>query len=175
MKFAGVGTIVLAGVVWGAPALADCSDPPGPKVDWRRCTMHAREFVDGDLTGARLKDGRFTRVNFSGSNLSGVDARRAKFIDAIAKGTSFDHARLSGADFTKATLTGASLKGADLYGAQFQKANLRGVDLSGAKIGKANMTGADLSGATWIDGETICAEGSIGQCKRPPKAAGASG
>ncbi len=53
--------------------------------------------------------------------------------------------------------------------------NYSGVDLSGAKIGKANMTGADLSGATWIDGETICAEGSIGQCNRAPKASGASG
>ncbi len=166
--------VLAAGLCWAGPSLADCTDPPVPGVDWRRCTMHRAEFQGADLSGAKLKDGRFTRADFSGGNLSGVDARRAKFIDAVARGTNFDGARLIGADFTKADLTEASLKGADLYGAQFQHAVLRGADLTEAKIRRTNMAGADLSGVRWVDGETICAEGSIGHCKRPT-ATGASG
>jgi uncharacterized protein YjbI with pentapeptide repeats len=157
--------LLLAAGFWGAPALADCAEPPQPGVDWRGCTMHSREFVDADLSQAKLRDGRFTRADFSNANLSGIDGRRAKFIDAVARKTSFEGARLSGADFTNADLAEANFKNADLYRAQFQGANLRGVNLTGAKIESADMADADLSGARWIDGKTICAEGSIGQCK----------
>ncbi len=162
-----------AALLVAGPALADCADAPGPGVDWRRCTMHQREFRDSDLTGAKLKDGRFTRVDFSGGDLGGIDGRRAKFIDAVLVGTNFDEARLSGADFSKADLTEASLRGADLFDAQLQEAVLRGADLTDARIQRANLSGADLSGATWVDGKTVCGEGSIGQCKRSRRPAGA--
>jgi uncharacterized protein YjbI with pentapeptide repeats len=156
-------------------ALADCTDPALPGVDWRRCTMHSREFIDANLTGAKLKDGRFTRANFSNSNLSDIDGRRAKFIAAIARKTNFEGARLSGADFTDADLSKASFKGADLYRAQFQGAVLRGADLTGANTENADMLDADLSGARWVDGKTICAQGSIGQCKLEATPSGVSG
>lgn len=174
MRRSCVIAVLAAGFFWAGPALADCTDPPLPGVDWRRCTMLRGEFKNVDLSGAKLKGGRFMRADFSGSDLSKVDARRAKFIDAVARGTIFDGARLIGADFTKADLTEASLKGADLYRAQFQNAVLRGADLTDAKIGRTNMAGADLSGVRWVDGETICAEGSIGHCKRAT-GTGASG
>lgn len=174
MRGIGAAAVLLAGLLWSGAALADCTDPPQPKVDWRRCNMHAREFVNANLSDAKLKDGRFTQVDFSGSNLSGIDGRRAKFIAAVARKSNFDDARLIGADFTEANLSQATLKNANLYGAQLQSAVLRGADLTGANLDNASMAYADLSGARWTDGKTICAEGSIGQCI-PKSSSGASG
>jgi uncharacterized protein YjbI with pentapeptide repeats len=68
------------------------------------------------------------------------------------------------ADFTNAVLDDASLKDADLRMARFYDARLRRVDLTGAKLDGADMLRADFSGATWTDGATVCAEGSIGRC-----------
>ncbi len=168
----GFGSLLGLGLLSATPVLADCSDSPAPEVDWRACTMPQREFADSVLTKAKLKDGRFTRTDFTGSDLGGIDGRRAKFMDAVLVGASLEKARLSGADFTKADLSKASLKGADLFDAQLQNAVLRGADLTDARLNRANLAGADLSGATWIDGETICAEGSVGQCKRARRPAG---
>jgi uncharacterized protein YjbI with pentapeptide repeats len=155
-------------LILGTAAQADCADPPGPEVDWRRCTMHTRSFVDANLSKARLKDGRFTRADFSGANLEDTDLRRAKFIDARLVGSQLNRARLQGADLTKADLTGASLRDADLSRAQFQGAILRRVDLTGALLRDTNMLDADLSEATWVDGKTVCAEGSISSCLQKP-------
>ncbi len=159
---------VLAGVLLALfPALAEaaCSDPPGPGVDWRRCVMHKRAFPQADLTGAQLKDGRFTRGDFTEAKMAGLDGRRAKFIDAAMAGADLTRARLSGADFTKADLSGARLAGADLRFVQFPGAVLRGVDLTGARTEGLNLLDADLSGATWVDGKTVCAEGSRSSCR----------
>ncbi len=168
----GFGSLLGLGLLSTTPVLADCSDPPAPKVDWRSCAMRQRDFADSVLTKAKLKDGRVMRSDFTGGDLGGIDGRRAKFIDAVLVGASLEKARLSGADFTKADLSKASLKGADLFDAQLQNAVLRGADLTDARLDRANLAGADLSGATWIDGETICAEGSVGQCKRARRPAG---
>ncbi|MEE9195513.1 MAG: pentapeptide repeat-containing protein, partial [Alphaproteobacteria bacterium] len=48
--------------------------------------------------------------------------------------------------------------------AKFFGTNLRGADFTGAKMRGADFFTADLSGATWTNGKTVCAEGSIGQC-----------
>ena len=40
---------------------------------------------------------------------------------------------------------------------------------------EVDLLRADLSGATWIDGRTICAEGSIGQCNPSRGGAAAEG
>jgi uncharacterized protein YjbI with pentapeptide repeats len=157
------------------PALADCADPPAPRVDWRKCILTHRQFSGVDLTGARLKDSRFTRTDFSGANLSDADLRRAKFIDANMAGVKLDGARLAGADFTKADLSGASMRGVDLARTQLQRANLRGADLTDARLYETDMLEADLSGATWIDGKTVCAEGSISQCRRGAATGAGSG
>lgn len=154
------GTLFIA----ASPAAAGCFDPPAPGVDWRRCTMHQRSVPDANLENAQLKDGRFTRTNFSGSRMVGVDGRRAKFIEADMRNVNLAGARLSGADLTKADLTGAVLRGADLHRAQLQRAILRNADLTGAEMGETDLLHADLSGATWLDGQHVCAEGSVSQC-----------
>jgi hypothetical protein len=117
------------------PAVAGCTEPPGPGVNWQRCTF------DG------LKE-----------------AYRAKFVNAGLQGAVFDGAKLYEADLTKADLTGASLVGVDLRRARLYRAVLRDANLTSAQLKGADLTRADLSGATWTDGERVCAEGSVGRC-----------
>lgn len=155
----------LSGVSLAAhPAEAACTDPPRPGVDWTRCDFSERTFTNIDVSGGALRDARFIRTTFTGANLSGVNAHRAKFIAAVLPKARFDGAKVTEADFTKADLSGASFKGADLRRARLFRANLRGADLTGARIKGADLLNADLSGVRWVDGVTICAEGSEGTC-----------
>ena len=146
------------------PAHAACTDPPRPGVDWTRCDFSERTFEKFDVSGGALRDARFIRSRFAEANLSGVNAHRAKFISALLPKARFDNAKVTEADFTKADLSGASFKGADLRRARLFRANLRGADLTGARIRGADLLNADLSGVRWVDGVTICAEGSEGTC-----------
>ena len=82
---------------------------------------------------------------------------------------------MTGADLTNADLAGASLRNADLRRAQLQGASLREADLTGAKTDEADTLRTDFSGARWIDGRTICAEGSISQCRPAPAQGAPSG
>ena len=146
------------------PSHAACTDPPRPGVDWTRCDFSERVFENFDVSGGALRDARFIRTRFTEANLSGANAHRAKFITAILPKARFDNAKVTEADFTKANLSGASFKGADLRRARLFRANLRGADLTGARIQGADLLNADLSGVRWVDGVTICAEGSKGTC-----------
>lgn len=146
------------------PAHAACTDPPRPGVDWTRCDFSGRTFTNLDVSGGALREARFIRSRFAGANLSGVNGRRTKFISAILPKARFDGAKMTEADFTKADLAGASFKGTDLRRARLFRANLRGADLTGARIRGADLLNADLSGVRWVDGVTICAEGSLGTC-----------
>ncbi len=147
------------------PALADCADPPQPEVDWRKCLFPSRDFSGADLSRARLKYGRFIRGIFVETNMTEADARRTKFMSANLQKVKFVKARLNGADFSNADLSGADLSDSDLTSTQFQKANLRGANFAGANMRGTQLREADLSGATWTDGKSVCAEGSLGQCR----------
>jgi len=147
-----------------AAALAACTDPPAPGVNWQRCVQDGLEFREANLTGARLRGASFFRADLSGSDLSEVNGFEAKFVNAIMKNVKLDGAKLSEADFTKADLSAASLVGADLRRAHFFDAILRGANLTDARLQGADLTRADLSGATWQDGQRVCGEGSIGRC-----------
>ncbi len=158
-------TVVAIGLVAAAqPALAACTDPAEPGVNWRRCYHDGRDFGVVDLTGAMLRDATFQRSVLDGSTFDGADAFRAKFISASLEGTSFINARLFQADLTRAILAEADLSGADLRGARLVRADLSGADLTGARLEGADLRDANLSLATWVRGGRICAEGSIGQC-----------
>ncbi|MAU40590.1 MAG: hypothetical protein CMF31_03115 [Kordiimonas sp.] len=146
-------------------AIAACSDPATPGVDWQRCLRDGRPFVDVNLSSAKLRSAIFSRADLSNSNLSEVDGRRVKFLSAQLTNTKLDGADLREADFTKAILEGASLKNARLDRARFYQANLRGADLTAARLDDADLTRADLSGALWTDGQKRCGPQSIGQCK----------
>ena len=152
------------GLLGPAPALAACTDPPAPGVNWQRCNFDYLDLKELDLAGSRLRDGSFFRADLSGSDISKSESMRAKFINAVMGEMVLDEALLYEADLTKANLSGASLKGTDLRRARLYRANLRGADLTGARLKGADLTRADLSGATWTNGERVCAEGSIGRC-----------
>ena len=147
-------------------AYADCADFAQPGVYWRRCLQDGQNLQGVDLTEANLRDASFKRADLSEAILVGADARRAKFVSATMQGTDLAEARLVQADLTKADLTGASLVEADLTRAKLFRANLRRANLTGARLDGTDLLNADLGGATWIDGVTICAEDSIGQCHR---------
>ena len=148
------------------PAHAACSDVPAPEVYWRRCVFDRQDLTDVDLTGATLRDTSFKRADLTASLLPDVDARRAKFVTSIMEDVVLDGANLVRADLTKADLKGASLKGADLTWARMFRADLSGADLTDARLDNADLLQAVLDGATWTDGQTVCAEGSIGRCRR---------
>ncbi len=147
-----------------SPAVAGCADPPSQGVNWQRCILDGLALKEVDLSGARLRDASFFRSDLSASDLTNVSGFRAKFVNAKLAGVRFDGAELAEGDFTKADLTGASFKDADLRRARFYRAILKNADLTGARFEGADFARANLSGAIWIDGEHICAEGSLGRC-----------
>ena len=151
-------------VIITSNAWADCTEPPGPGVNWRRCYMDERHFLNVDLTGSVLREASFARADLSGSKLAEIDGRRVKFFTAYLADTVFDGARMIEADFTRADLRGSSFRGADLRRVRFFRAQLKGADFTGARLDGADLLSANLTGATWTDGKTICAKDSIGQC-----------
>src|SRR3546814_5791497 len=83
---------LLLALVPVSQAVADCTDPPGPGVTWRRCVFDRLEFQNVNLTGAELRDASFLRAYLSGPTLTKVGAFRAKFFNTT----------LTGADLTDA-------------------------------------------------------------------------
>ncbi len=146
------------------PVSAACTDTPAPGVNWHRCYLDNRNFKNVDLTGAVLRGAFFARSDLSESIFTEIDGRRSKFVAASLNNVIFHRARLVGADFTNSELINASFKEADLRRAKFFRANLKGADFSKAILNKTDFLKANLSGAIWIDGKTVCSEGSIGQC-----------
>jgi uncharacterized protein YjbI with pentapeptide repeats len=152
----------------GEPVWANCTDVPAPGVYWRRCLQDGQDLHAVDLTGATLREASFERADLSEAILVEVDARRAKFISTTLQKAHLDRANLVRADFTNADLRGASLAGADLTMARMFRADLSGANLTGARLADTDLLKAVLAGATWIDGKTVCAEDSIGQCHPAP-------
>jgi uncharacterized protein YjbI with pentapeptide repeats len=155
-------------LVGSQPALAECADVAAPGVYWRRCLQDGQDLRGVDLTGATLRDASFERTDLSDAILVEVDARRAKFISATLQGARLDRANLVRADLTNANLTGASLVGVDLTQARMYSADLSRANLTGARLASTDLLKAILAGATWIDGKTVCAEDSVGQCRPVP-------
>ena len=172
------GALVVAALLAllpAAPARADCSDLPAPGVEWRRCAMDGLNLADIDVTGAAIRDSRFGRADLSRAVMADANLTNSRFVGASLREAILDRADLTTVDFTNADLTGASLKGAHLRRTRFFRAILRDADLTEARIEGADFLHTDLSGARWIDGKTICAEGSTGRCipTPQPKEAGA--
>ncbi|WP_159716547.1 pentapeptide repeat-containing protein [Geminicoccus flavidas] len=145
-------------------AEAGCADAAAPGVEWRRCMLGGEDLRGVNLAGADLRSGLFNRADLSGADLREVRADGAKFISAELTGVRMDGAELRRADFTNAVLDEASLVEADLRNARLYDAKLRRANLTGAMLDRTDLLRADLSGATWTDGATVCAEGSIGRC-----------
>ena len=99
------------------------------------------------LSGADLRYADLGRANLSGADLS-----RADLSGANLRYADLGRANLSGADLSRADLSGANLRYADLgranlSGADLSRADLSGANLRYADLGRANLSGADLSRA----------------------------
>ena len=124
-----------------------------------------------DLSGVRLDRAIVMRTDFSGANLSKVTLLRPAVYSSLAfdrrEAPSFARAnlsgarimaRLDGADFREADLTGANfgrqeargditiLPRSVLMGCDFSGARLRGADLHGSLLAFSKFVGADLPG-----------------------------
>jgi len=84
---------------------------------------------------------------------SGADLSRANLSGACLCGADLSRANMFGADLSKADLYEANLSRADLSDADLSDANLQGADLQGADLRGANLSGADLSGADLRDAD----------------------
>ncbi len=69
-----VAAAVLGAVIGPGTALAACTDPPAPKVNWQRCAFDGLDLTGVDLSGARLRDGSFFRSDLSGATW--IDGKR---------------------------------------------------------------------------------------------------
>jgi uncharacterized protein YjbI with pentapeptide repeats len=87
------------------------------------------------------------RANLSGANLSRADLSGANLYGANLSRADLSGATLSGATLSRANLSRANLYGANLSGADLSRANLYGANLSGADLSRADLSGANLSGA----------------------------
>ena len=92
-------------------------------------------------TGGTISDDIANRVDLSGANLTRANLSGANAIEAI-----LSRANLSDADLTGANLTRANLSDADLSRANLTGANLSDADLSYALLIKVNLEKAKLSG-----------------------------
>jgi uncharacterized protein YjbI with pentapeptide repeats len=157
-----VAALILIGAT---PSFAACNSPAEPGVDWRRCLLDRRDLSGVDITGAVLRDASMQRSTLVGAKLVRVEGPDARFVSSDMKRTDLSNANFRGADFTRADLREAVLREADLRQARFFRADLRGADLTGADLGGVDFNNAQLGGARWIDGERVCAEGSVGICQ----------
>ena len=90
--------------------------------------------------------------------LRGEGGSRADLSGAELSRADLSGANLSGAELSRAYLSGANLSGADLSGADLSGAYLSGADLSGANLSGAHLSGADLiDGGQRVDGYRIVA------------------
>lgn len=161
----GLTVLILIFLFCPAIAFAKCTDAPRPGVEWIRCFLNERSFTDIDITNGTVRDSSFSRATLDNAIFENVDARRAKFVSSSMRAINLRHANLRDADMTKAILDKADLSHADLRSVRFFQASLRHVNLTGARLDNADFYRTDLSGAIWVDGETVCAEGSLGICK----------
>ena len=143
---------VIIGGLLSVPAHADCSDKPGPKVDWTKCTKMRLVLRNDDLSEAILKRTNLSSTDLAGANLAGAtlaeaNIDRARLQDADLTDSDLRKVQGSRANFREANLAGARLTKSELLRANFSGANLEGTDLSKAELGRANFTDSDLDGA----------------------------
>jgi uncharacterized protein YjbI with pentapeptide repeats len=157
--------VAALGLFAAGPAVAACTAPPAPEVDWRRCLLDGRDLAGADLGRAHLRDASFQRTRLPRAKLVGADATDARFVSADLSGADLSEATLREADLTRANLRGAKLVGADMRRARLFRADLSGADLTGAELTGADFSSAVLDGARWTDGQRVCAAGSVGTCQ----------
>lgn len=108
------------------------------RIDLRGAALNGASFKGAELRGAYLMDAEATNTNFRSSSLIMADLRRANLRGAILRCwllyARFDHADLSGADFTYAEVGDTSFAGCDLRGAVMLAYHLDDAIFTGARF-----------------------------------------
>lgn len=140
-------TLLLPLLLLGAgPAVAKCTDPPGPRVDWSKCDREKKRLRNMDLRGGIFERADLTFSDLSGSNLAG-----ARLVRATLNSVFFRAADLTGADLTKAQGSRADFAGATLVGAVLVKAEMARADLTAADLSGADLSKAEFERAVFRD------------------------
>ncbi len=111
-----------------------------------------------DLSGAKLRRARLSRVDLRGADLTEADLDGAllfgaNLCGACLRGARFYVANLCGADLKGADLRSTYLRGADLRDADLRRADLRDADFRGANLRYADLRHANLHGADLRDAD----------------------
>ncbi len=122
-------------------------------------TFLNRPIFDLGLRWGLFKDASgkdFTKADFRGAKLDGVDFSKAilteaKMQEASLVGVNFQGANLDGVNFTKANLNRARLIQSSVIWAEFNNAQMNLVDLAGADLARSNFVGAKMEGANLKD------------------------
>jgi uncharacterized protein YjbI with pentapeptide repeats len=126
--------LILGLILLGRTALAACSDPPAPGVDWSDCvkigqSMDGADFSNANLQGlllsgsvitntsfkgANLTDTRFASTDLTGSDFSGAYLLRTTFTNVLLLGTIFHNTRMDIVTATNVDATDADFSGAEI-------------------------------------------------------------
>jgi uncharacterized protein YjbI with pentapeptide repeats len=139
------------------------------KADLTRATFVGCTFNAAILTRATLKGARFEDCQFSRAALDQVDAQQSAFVtggtisydqannslpELDSVGTIFEHATLSGANFTGASLVRANFSDVQALKANFRDAKLQRASFDRCTLAGASFFGAQLEGADF----SLCAD-----------------
>ncbi|MFS8096512.1 pentapeptide repeat-containing protein [Lentzea alba] len=105
--------------------------------DYPRQSLVAVDLAGASLSGWTFDAGRTLAMNRA--NLSGADLRDARFTRADLSDTDLSDAKAAGSEFHNCLLTRSSWTGADVAGAIFRRCDTGGVDLSGANAHRAQL------------------------------------
>lgn len=126
--------LILALTFISGTALAACSDPPAPGVDWSDCVKIGQSMDGADLSNANLRglllsgsvmtnavfkgadliDTRFASTDLTGSDFSGANLVRTTFTDVLLVDTVFHNATMDFVTATNVDATDADFGGAKI-------------------------------------------------------------
>jgi uncharacterized protein YjbI with pentapeptide repeats len=114
--------------------------------------LSATNFKSSTLKGAQFEDAKLKATIFSNcdlrvANMVGVNFHETLFDSVTLTGADLSRADLSGIDLTRVDFQGIILKGANLNNTNLEALDLKGVSFEATKLNSANLVGADISEA----------------------------
>ncbi len=120
------------------------------KIDLSRGALSGFDLSGFNLSHCNLVGSNLIDSNLKGTDFSFADCRNCRFIAANLTNAILDRAKLEGADFLTAIVSGISLKGLDLRSLDLDLFDLRGANLNESILTGQNLSGFDLTGASLI-------------------------
>jgi uncharacterized protein YjbI with pentapeptide repeats len=100
-----------------------------------------------DLSGARLGDADFTRVEFRNCKMPAIDLAAARLHDVLFRDSKLDNANFRMIIGEHVRFDHASLRWGDFYAAQVAQAQFLDCDLTASEFSKSELAGARLHGS----------------------------